>query len=87
MKRSKRFLNEARRKLLWALAVFSAVCAGCVWSVVATMPEASGGVLAGGIAATGLSAVALLLREAWRLWRMSEREAEWEWRSEVRPRL
>jgi hypothetical protein len=87
MKRSERFLMRARRTALWAVVVFSAVCAGCVWAVVATMPAASGGVLAGLIATTGLYACGTMLREAWRLWRMSEREAVWEWRSEVRPRL
>lgn len=87
MKRSERFLMRARRTLLWAMAVFCACLAGCVWSVAAPLPEASGGVLAGVIAAAGLYACGTMLREAWRLWLMSEREALWELRREVRPRL
>lgn len=80
-------MNEARRMMLWAVAVFSAVCAGCVWSVAVTLPEASGMVLAAVLAAAGLCACGGMLREAWRLLRLSEREAVWEWQREVRPRL
>lgn len=78
---------RARRTAVWAVVILCGSFAGCVWSVAATLPAASGGVLAGLIAATGLYACVAMLREAWRLWRMSEREAAWEWRSEVRPRL
>jgi hypothetical protein len=87
MKRSERFLMKARRTALWAVAILCGSFAGCVWSVAATQPVASGGVLAGVLAAIGLFYGGALMQEAWRLLRVSQREALWEWRSEVRPRL
>jgi len=87
MKRSERFLMKARRTALWAVCVLCGCAAVCIWSIAATQPAASGGVLAGVLAAIGLFYGGAMMQEACRLLRMSQREAEWEWRNEVRPRL
>lgn len=87
MKRSERFLLKARRRLLWALVVLCGSAAGCIWSIAAALPAASGGVFAGVLAAIGLFYGGGMMEDAWRWLRRSQCEAQWEWRREVRPRL
>jgi hypothetical protein len=87
MKRSERFYVRARRTLLWAMAILSAVFAGCVWSVRVMQETPSGGVACFFISLAGLFLFTGLLREALRLARLARNEERWEYRREVRPRL
>ena len=87
MKRSERYVMQARRQALLALMVFSVSVAGCVWSVALVDPLPSGGMLAAAIGVTGLCYAAAMLREAVRLLRLSGREARWEWQASIRPKL
>lgn len=87
MKRSLRFKAKARRAALHACVSLSVTFAGCVWLIVATMPEAAGGLLVVPVAAVGLCLTAGMAREcAWHL-RQSHKEARWEFERETRTRL
>lgn len=87
MKRSERFLMMARREALWASLILSATVAGCVWSVAAMLPSLAGGPLAAAIAAAGLCAAGMHLRECMFCLRQSAKEEQWERRREIRPRV
>ena len=87
MKRSERCLLAARREALWASLVLSATVAGCVWSVAAMLPNPAGGPLAAAIAAAGLLAAGMHLREFMFWLRQSAKEEQWERRREIRPRV
>lgn len=87
MKRSERFRHDAIRAAWLAALILSACVAGCVWSVALVEPLPSGGVIAAVIGVTGLGYAGVRLREAARLMRLSEREAQWEAAALIRPRL
>jgi len=87
MKRSERIFKEARHELATSAVTFSAACAAGVWSVRVGMSNTLGGGVLFSIALTGLFIAAVMLRESFRLARIAEHEARYEWEREVRPRI
>jgi hypothetical protein len=87
MKRSERYLHQARRCALWASLTITASAAACIWSVALVGDMPSGGMLAAALGVPGVFFSGCLLREAARLLRLAGKESRWEYEREIRPRI
>jgi hypothetical protein len=90
MKRSERYLQQARRQYGMAAMVFSGAAAAACWAPLGLLCGGGGAWAswgAGTVSLMGIAAAASLTAEGLRLQRLARIEARWEWEREVRPRL
>lgn len=88
MKRSEKIANSAFRHLLGAILAIGATVTEATWGTALLLSNHTfmGFVLAVLTCATATLAV-MIQREAWRLWKFSEREAEAERAEAIRPKI
>lgn len=87
MKISTKYYQRARNSAMWAAAIFSAVCAGVVWSVRAGQESAAVGAALALVSLTGLIPLSHMLRDARRMLRRAHGEELYEWERSIRPRI
>jgi hypothetical protein len=90
MKRSERFMQQARRQYGMAAMVFSGAAAAACWAPMGLLCGGGGAWVswgAGTVSLLGLIVGASMAAEGLRLQRLGHVEQRWEWEREVRPRL